>query len=1132
MNAHLNRTVACAALAGLFALVVVLPGSARAAFVTFDTGQVRPLALSPDGTRLFAVNSPDNRLEIFSLASGSPVHVDAVEVGLEPVAVAARSNGEVWVVNHLSDSISIVDVASSPPRVVRTLLVGDEPRDVVFAGPGRNRAFITTAHRGQNAGFDPQLTTPGVGRADVWVFDASSLGAPLGGTPLTIVKLFGDTPRALATDASGSTVYAAVFHSGNQTTAINEEAVCDGFASAGPCNVGGVTMPGGLPPPDTNAAGVPAPETGLIVKYDKPSSQWRDRLGRNWNNAVKFNLPDLDVFAINANANPPVAGSSYPSVGTILFNMAVNPVSGKVYVSNTEARNEVRFEGAGVFGGSTVRSHLHEARVSVIDPSLAPASAVSTRRLNKHINYAIVPSPAGTADKSLATPLEMAVTSNGATMYVAAFGSSKIGVFSTAALENDTFTPSAASHIELTGDGPTGVVLDEVRSRLYVLTRFDNALSVVDTTAAAEIGHLPLYNPEPAKIRDGRPFLYDARTTSSNGEASCGSCHIFNDFDSLAWDLGNPDDDVVDNLNPFRVPDPLGTSFPDHHPMKGPMATQSLRGMADAGPMHWRGDRSGANDTPSTGALNELSAFMRFNPAFVGLLGKASELSTADMTAFANFILDVRYPPNPIRNLDNSLTADQQAGKTFFFGPAPSDVFQTCNGCHRLDPVSGFFGTDGFSSFEFEVQLLKIPHLRNMYTKVGMFGMTSVPFTNPGDNGNKGNQVRGFGFLHDGSFDTLFRFHNSVVFNRTNPGGLPVANPGGFLNGAPGDPVRRQVEAFMLAFDSNLAPIVGQQATVTQTSDAAVSTRVALLAARAAAGECDVVVKGVLAGEARGWVRLADGTYQSDRAADAPLTLSALQAQASVAGQQRTFTCVPPASGERIGVDRDDDGAFDRDEIDAGSDPADPLSFPGAVAVTAVRTSSLVLSDDPIAPVDPSKRKLRFRSAKRGTMPSGVTVPVLGGNGDPTLHGAMLTVYRPDGGGSLVTIPLPASGWRARGGTPVKRYTYSDSRGVNGPIRAVTLAATSLSLRGAGLSLFALDHAPQGAVALRVEMGTEVQFCAAAPAKLKPSSASNDTTSRFTGEPNTAAPNPCPPLPPIGSASRAFLVETSALFGF
>ena len=59
------------------------------------------------------------------------------------------------------------------------------------------------------------------------MFDATNLGATLGGTPLTILTLFGDTPRALAVTPDGSTVYAAVFHSGNRTTTVSEGAVCD-----------------------------------------------------------------------------------------------------------------------------------------------------------------------------------------------------------------------------------------------------------------------------------------------------------------------------------------------------------------------------------------------------------------------------------------------------------------------------------------------------------------------------------------------------------------------------------------------------------------------------------------------------------------------------------------------------------------------------------------------------------------------------------------------------------------------------------------------------------------------------------------------------------------------------------------
>ena len=212
---------------------------ARADYTTFESGQVRPLALSPDGTRLFAVNTPDDRLEIFDVGAAGLTHSASVPVGVEPVAVAARNAGEVWVVNHLSDSISIVDVSADPPRVTRTLLVGDEPRDIVFAGA--DRAFITTAHRGQQrthasiAGVsgagDPQLTTPGIGRADVWVFDAKHLGSSLGGDPLTIVTLFTDTPRALAVTPDGEKVYAAGFHTGNRTMTLNE--LADGGVAIG-----------------------------------------------------------------------------------------------------------------------------------------------------------------------------------------------------------------------------------------------------------------------------------------------------------------------------------------------------------------------------------------------------------------------------------------------------------------------------------------------------------------------------------------------------------------------------------------------------------------------------------------------------------------------------------------------------------------------------------------------------------------------------------------------------------------------------------------------------------------------------------------------------------------------------------
>ncbi len=1099
----------------LLGLLLAAAAPAAASFVTFESGQVRPLALSPDRSQLFAVNTPDDQLELYTVGASGLTHIGSVPVGLEPVAVAARTDTEVWVVNHLSDSVSIVDVGSSPPRVTRTLLVGDEPRDIVFAGAGRNRAFITCAHRGQNSPVPlSDLTTSGIGRADVWVFDATNLGTSLGGDHFPIITLFGDTPRALAASADGNTVYAAVFESGNRTATVPEPLVCNGGAGASSCNVSGTTDPGGLPAPNTNFEGTHQPETGLIVKFNSATNQWEDRLGRNWNNAIKFSLPDRDVFAIDAAATPPVATSIYTGVGTVLFNMAVNPASGKLYVSNTEARNDVRFEGPGVFGCTTppctVRGHLHEARVTVIDPA---GPSVTPRHLNKHIDYSVVPSPAGTADASLALPTGMAITQNGATLYLAAFGSSKVGVFNTTQLENDSFVPNAANHIVVSGGGPSGLVLDEPRARLYVFTRFDNAISVINTTTRAEIDHQPVHNPEPASVVSGRRFLYDAASTSSNGEAACASCHIFGDFDSLAWDLGNPDDVVKSNPNPMRVTDPLGISFNGFHPLKGPMTTQSLRGLANHGPMHWRGDRTGGYQGD---ALNEELAFKAFNVAFGGLLGRSGPLTDAEMQSFTDFILQVTYPPNPIRALDNSLSDDQAAGRNFFLNSNPSDVFQPCNGCHKLDPAQGFFGSDGFSSFENETQIVKIPHLRNMYQKVGMFGMAATPFVNPGDNGATGEQVRGFGFIHDGSVDTLLRFHNATVFNHDNPGGFPVGNAGGFPNGPAGDPLRRQVEQFMLAFDSNLAPIVGQQITLTDTNGGTVGARISLLIARAAAGECDLTVKGALDGEQRGWYRTSAGTFQIDRSAERAVTDTALRNQAGTAGQERTYTCVPPGSGLRIGVDRDGDGFFDRDELDAGTDPVDPASFPTVPTVVKIGTRSLSLHDDL---ANAAKRKVAFKaSTKLAPAANRVRPPAPQSNGDPTSGGGLLRVYNSAGlTTDLVSVPLPASGWSALGsGAAFKGYRFRGADS-NAPITQVSVTLDKITIRGGKTNWsYTLNEAAQGRVGVRLTLGTAVLWCADAPAKATgnpPSTAGTDKIGKFIARPKTPAPAVCPPTP-------------------
>ena len=913
--------------------------AASPSYYTFESGQVRPLAKSADGTLLFATNTPNNTLDIFRINGGSLSLVTRVPVGMEPVAVAVRSDKEVWVVNHLSDSVSIVSLEGTP-RVVRTLLVGDEPRDIVFAGSPA-KAFITTAHRGQHlthpslAGVpgagDPKLTTPSVGRSDVWVFDPSSLGSALGGVPKKIMNFFSDTPRALAVSPDKNTLYVASFKSGNQTATVDEQVVCDGFNTTKKCLVKWVSYPGGLPGPGTNAQGKEAPETGLIVKYNKTSKRWEDELGRDWSKAIPFTLPDKDVFAVDANAL--TEKTSFASVGNTLFNMATNPVTGALYVTNFDVNNMVRFEGPGKFGKTTVQGKLALARVTVI-----ANGNVQPRHLNKHIDYSkLAHDPAfdpTTKEHSLSMPLEMAVSKDGRKLYVTAYGSRKIGVFNTADIENDSFNPRTASanYIQLSGlGGPAGVVLDEDKGQMYVLTRFDNAVKVINLTTKAESASVAMKNPEPAHIVAGRPFLYDAYKTSANGEASCASCHIFGDEDATAWDLGNPDDEVTSAAIPGKFTD--STQFPiaklifgvkskingddnpnTFHPMKGPMMTQTLKGMRNGGAMHWRGDR--ATGVYGNDLFDANVSFLNFAPAFEGLIGAKEVMSKEDMQKFADYQLNTYLPPNPVRALDNSLTPAQQRGKDFYFGDRPSDgvklintaTFQTsqnCNGCHTVDPAKGYYGTSGLRTFEGLPQTVKVAHLRNLYNRVGMFGAPAMPFFDIAGTGPMGDQVRGYGFTHDGAVDTIFRFFHAIVFRNQVGAGFP--------SGSTGVKIRADLEQFMLAFDNDFAPIVGQQITLTNSNATQVNPRIDLLIARAKAAfvskeaggnvtECDLVASVVEAGVRRGFVLdVASGNFMgADGSARTDATLRGL---ARTAGQEVTYTCTPPGSGKRIAHD-------------------------------------------------------------------------------------------------------------------------------------------------------------------------------------------------------------------------------------
>ncbi|AUX28379.1 MULTISPECIES: hypothetical protein [Sorangium] len=77
-----------------------------------------------------------------------------------------------------------------------------------------------------------------------------------------------------------------------------------------------------------------------------------------------------------------------------------------------------------------------------------------------------------------------------------------------------------------------------------------------------------------------------------------------------------------------------------------------------------------------------------------------------------------------------------------------------------------------------------------------------------------------------------------------------------------------------------------------------------------------------------GFLSTGAGKLAADRLARPPIPDAVLRQIAVATGRPLAYTCTPPGSGYRTGVDRDEDGFLDGDERSAGSDLAAPSDTP------------------------------------------------------------------------------------------------------------------------------------------------------------------------------------------------------------
>jgi YVTN family beta-propeller protein len=914
-------------------------GATRAAYVNFESSHVHPIALTPSGGKLLAVNTPDATLEVFTVDGAGNLAFDAtIPVGLEPVTVVARTDSEAWVVNQLSDTVSIVDLGQR--TVTRTLRVGDEPTDVAFAA---GKAFVAVRRADPIPGVPPAPNTKDLPDDLVRVYSLADLSAAPQSVPLFSSKI-----RALAVAPGGGTVYAVAQDSGNQTAVIDANIIFGNNANLNAprlaaLGVNPMTCSNPPPPYPAMPAGItrnPAlidppdglPKVGLIVRWDNATSRWVDDAGQNWTACLPIRLPDHDLFAINATT---LAVTPVDHLGTTMFDVSVQPVTGKVWVPNTEALNMVRFE-------PRVKGHVVDNRLSVVNPSAG--NAVSVVELNAHINRNSDPQT-NLAERlaSISQPGMMVWRSDGSTAYLTAIGSRKIfAVDGACATPACIFGPTRATPRGVdVGVGPTGVALSEARNRLYVLNRFSNTIALVDVPTLTKIGEVPLHDPSSATIRDGRRFLYDAVLSSGHGDSACSSCHISGDKDAISWDLGDPTGGFVsyatanDNVRfvlptsgqPVNCDPAVCASHQGFDPQKGPMATQTLRSMLE--PLHWRGDRATMND---------------FNGAFVGLLGSkdvgapgpSAGLSAADMESFRQFSLGMRFPPNFYRNVDDTLPsqfeipfpadnhgtpptmiANPFRGLNTVFDTLGTDAGQPCKSCHAhpfgaaggqlggvtpseptLPVTAALFNGNADQTPHSDV---KVAHLRNMVDKPGLFFGTQA---NPFD------VKAGFGFVHDGSIPNLLTFFSINVFNLTATDVLDLSG-------------------FMLHFPTETRPSVGRNLTCPQGAppqagcdETLLTTLITLGDLTNANRQCELTASALSGGRVKSY-RLSGGSWLSDVPTDPAITTAALRTNAQ---GPVSFLCATRDSGLRLGGDRDEDGTLNG--VDCAPGDAGAKSLP------------------------------------------------------------------------------------------------------------------------------------------------------------------------------------------------------------
>lgn len=590
---------------------------------------------------VFVVNTPADTVDVIDAETRRITR--RIDVGIDPVSLAVRPDGkEVWVSNHVSDSVSVIDTDMSSPTFLHVVATVqdfdpdtkatrfDEPVGIAFAS--NEKAYVALSSENQIAIVD------------------------IGSRKVTgHLKITAQDPRQII--VRNGLLYVIPFESNNKTQLSGGTGELDGDL---------VTFNAY----EHSIANNNVLSLGAVVDIIKHPR-----------------VPDRDLYVFDTESDRLV--ETVNSLGTLLYGMTVDS-SGRVYIAQTDARNEVNGRaGTQRHGLAELENRAFLNRITSVLPRTNEIAG--SKQLEADVTFMELeplPPEHPKPEEALATPFAIEVSDDDATLFVSAAGSDQF--FTVDASSGRVLGRVAVDAV------PRGIALQSdssgKASNAWALNAVANTVSLMDVSDRDNpklIETITLEDPTHPAVKRGR-IAFNTAAASTTKTFACASCHPDGHTDQLLWVLKTP---VVTGGNQImpRSTMPI-RGLRDTAPYHWDGIPGDPYGGNNSANIHGSDPPNSDRDDPASTTRHLIDGGLAGTMSMVGDVsvndeGKSGALSAVERDDMAKFLLSVPYPPAQKRAYSNVVSDRAHEGFKLFHidgdydgKPKPN----VCGNCHRM----------------------------------------------------------------------------------------------------------------------------------------------------------------------------------------------------------------------------------------------------------------------------------------------------------------------------------------------------------------------------------------------------------------------------------------------------------------